>query len=219
LELIQMNLPELSEVLDEIEFFERERTDRQVVELAILLYNFGVSFRKVARVLGWIGVERSDVAVWGWVQKFGQRLSEAGRRPAADLPAVLLMDETVIKQRGQEFVLFAAVDPDTRHLIHAAVAPSRNYLTTRRFLTEIAELYGRAPPILVTDGASYGSVFTKHGTTHIVRRHSVRNHIERWIQELKWRIDTFYASFTGHDVDTTNHWLRQFAWIWNVCLT
>jgi len=214
-----MNLPELSEVLDEIEFFERERTERQVVELAILLYNFGVSFRKVARVLGWIGVERSDVAVWGWVQKFGQRLSEAGRRPAADLPAVLLMDETVIKQRGQEFVLFAAVDPDTRHLIHAAVAPSRNYLTTRRFLTEIAELYGRAPPILVTDGASYGSVFTKHGTTHIVRRHSVRNHIERWIQELKWRIDTFYASFTGHDVDTTNHWLRQFAWIWNVCLT
>ena len=36
-----MNLSELSEVLDEIEFFERERTDRQVVELAILLYNFG----------------------------------------------------------------------------------------------------------------------------------------------------------------------------------
>jgi len=46
-----MNLPDLTEVLDEIEFFERERTDRQVVELAILLYNFGVSFEKVARVL------------------------------------------------------------------------------------------------------------------------------------------------------------------------
>jgi len=96
-----MNLPELTEVLDEIdtvgcnsvsrqlqkmvrkardavssgerssgsysrqfEFFERERTDRQVVDRAILLYNFGVSFRKVARFLGRIGVERSDVAVW-----------------------------------------------------------------------------------------------------------------------------------------------------------
>lgn len=59
-----MNLPELTEVLDEIEFLERERTDRQVVELAILLYNFGVSFCKVVRVLGWIGIERLDVAVW-----------------------------------------------------------------------------------------------------------------------------------------------------------
>ncbi|WP_435186695.1 IS6 family transposase [Halobellus sp. EA9] len=214
-----MNLPELSEVLDEIEFFKRERTDRQVVELAILLYNFGVSFRKVARVLGWIGVERSDVAMWSWVQKFGRRMREAGRRPAADLPAVVLIDETVVKQRARQFVLFAAVDPETRHLIHTSVAPSRNYLTTRRFLTEIAELYGRMPPILVTDDASYGSAFTAEGVTHIVRRHSVRNRVERWIQELKRRIETFYASFIGYDVETTNNWLRQFAWVWNVCLT
>ena len=126
------NLPELTEVLDETEFFERERTDRQLDELAILLYDCGVSLRKVKRVLGWIGVERSHVAIWTWVQKFGQRLSEAGRRRAADLPAVVLLDETAVTQQGQEFTLFAAVDPETRHLLHASVAPSRNTLTTRR---------------------------------------------------------------------------------------
>jgi len=69
--MMKTNLPALSEVLDEIEFFERERTDRQFVELAILLYDFGVSLRKAKRVLGWIGVERSDVAIWNWIQKFG----------------------------------------------------------------------------------------------------------------------------------------------------
>jgi transposase-like protein len=37
----------------------------------------------------------------------------------------------------------------------------------------------------------------------------VRNRIERWMQELKRRIDAFYASFTGDDVVTTNNWLRQ----------
>ena len=83
-----------------------------------------MSFRKVVRVFDWISVKRSDVAVWNWVQEFGDRLSEAGRRPAADLPVVLLIDETHIKQHGQEFVLFAAVDPETRHLIHTLVAPS-----------------------------------------------------------------------------------------------
>jgi len=115
--------------------------------------------------------------------------------------------------------VFAAVDPETRHLLHAAVAPTRNYLTTRRFLDELADVYGRAPPIVVTDGARYGSVFTHLAITHIVRRHSVRNRVERWIQELKRRIDTFYASFTGHDVATTNNWLRQFGWVWNACLS
>ena len=206
------NLTELTEVLDEIEFFERERTDRQFVELAILLYDCGVSLRKVKRMLGWIGVERSRVAIWKWVQKFGQRLSEVGRRLAADLPTVVLMDETVVKQRGQEFTLFAAVAPEMRHLLHASVAPSRNTLTTWRFLTELTELYGRVPPVVVTDGASYGPGFTKLGITHIVRRHSVRNCVERLIQELKRRIGTFYASFTGHDVVTTNNWRRQFGW-------
>jgi len=188
-------------------------------ELAILLYNFGVSFEKVARVLGWIGVKRSDVAVWNWVQKFGRPLREAGRRPAADLPAVVLLDETVVKQRDEEFTLFIAADPETRHLLHAAVAPSRNYLTSWRFLAELGELYGRGQPIVVTDGATYGPDFTRLGVTRIIRRHSVRNRVERWIQELKRRIDTFYASFTGHDVETTNNWLRQFAWTWNFCLS
>lgn len=176
---MQTNLPELTEVLDEIEFFNRERTDRQLNVLAILLYDCGVSPRKVSRVLGWIGVERSHVAVWTWIQKFGRRLRKAGRRPAADLPAVLLMDETAITHQGEEFTLFAAVDPETRHLVYAAVAPSRNTLTPRRFPSGIAEVYGRAPPIVVTDRASYGPVFTPLGITHVVRRHSVRNRVER----------------------------------------
>lgn len=166
---MNLNLPELAEVLDEIEFFERERTDRRPVELAILLYGCGVSLRRVSQVLGWIGVERSHVAIWTWIQKFGQRLARAGRRPAAALPAICLLDETAISQRGEEFTLFAAVDPETRHILHAAVAPTRNYLTTWRFFEQLREVYGRVPPIVVTDGADYGPVFTRLGITRIVR--------------------------------------------------
>lgn len=108
---MQLNLPNLTDVLEEIEFIKREQMDRQVIELAILLYTYGVSLRKVARVLGWLNVERSHVVIWSWIQKFGQCLTEAGRRPAADLPAVVLMDETVISQRGEEFTLFTEVNP------------------------------------------------------------------------------------------------------------
>lgn len=46
-ELMKPNLTELAELLEEIEFFERERTDRQSVELVILLFNHGVSLRKI----------------------------------------------------------------------------------------------------------------------------------------------------------------------------
>lgn len=77
---MKLNFPALAEVLEGIEFFERERTDSQLVELTILLYGCGVSLRRIEQVLGWIGVGRSTVAIWKWIQKFGQRLNEAGRR-------------------------------------------------------------------------------------------------------------------------------------------
>lgn len=47
---MKLTRSKLAEVLDEIVFFERERTDRQFVELAIRLYNHGVSLPKVERV-------------------------------------------------------------------------------------------------------------------------------------------------------------------------
>lgn len=215
-----LNLPALEDALEDVELFERDRTDAFVVELAIVLYNSGVSLRKTQRVLGWIGVECSHVAVWNWIQKFGGRLLATGRQPVAELPSTILLNETVVVQHGEQFVLFAALDPATREVVHLGVAPSRNYLTTRRFLEEIEALYGNLPEVVITDGVTgHGAAFGRLRIRHEVLAHGVRNRIERWIQELKRRIDTFYASFTGHSVEPTHNWLRQFTWFWNHCLS
>jgi hypothetical protein len=65
-----------------------------------------------------------------------------------------------VLQRGEQFVLFAALDPATREVVHLGVAPSRNYLTTRRFLEEIEELYGDHPEVVISDGTTgYGAAF------------------------------------------------------------
>lgn len=116
---MQLYFPVLDEGLNKIVFFERERTDRQVNELATLLYGCGVSLCRIEHLLGWIGVKRSHVAIWKWIQKFGRQLDQVSWRRAADLPAVCLLDETVISQHGEEFTLFAAVDPEMRHILHA----------------------------------------------------------------------------------------------------
>ena len=54
----------LEEALENVEFFERDRTDAFVVEVATVLYKSSVSLRKAERVLGWISVDHSHVAVW-----------------------------------------------------------------------------------------------------------------------------------------------------------
>ena len=94
----------------------------------------------------------------------------------------------------------------TREAVHFGVAPSRNYLTTRRFFEEIEALYDDLPEVVVTDGATgYGIGLLR--IRHDVFVHGVRNHTERWMQELKRCIDTFYASSTGYTVKPTHDWL------------
>lgn len=215
-----LDLPALTEVLDDIDCFERERTDRGAVQLALVLYDAGLSLRKTQRVLGWLGVERSHVAIWKWIQTFGRRLLAANRQPVETLPSTVLVDETAIFQRGRQFTLFAAVTPTTREVVHLDVAPTRNYLTTRRFFEGIRAIYGQLPAVVITDAArEYGPVFEELDIERRVISHGVRNRVERWIQELKRRIDTFYASFTGASTTPTQRWLRQFAWFWNACLS
>jgi transposase-like protein len=143
-----------------------------------------------------------------------------GRLLVAELPSTILLGKTAVIQHGEQFVLFAALDPATREVVHLGVAPSRNYLTTRRFLEEIEELYGDLPKEVITGGATgYGAAFSRLRIRYRVLVYGSRNRIERWIQEFKRRIDTFYASFTDDTVEPTHNWLRQFTWLWNHCLS
>lgn len=125
-----------------------------------------------------------------------------------------LVDETVVKQRGDEFTLFAAVDPETRPLLQAAFASSRNYLTCRWFLEELREVYGRIPPIGVTGDAIYGppsiDCISLASSTATASETVSDADIE-----LKRCIDTLSVSFIVPTITTTYHWLRQFAWVWN----
>ena len=115
---------------------------------------------------------------------------------------------------------FCWLNPATREVVHLGVAPSRNYLTTRRFLEEIEALYDDLSEVVITDGATgYGTGRRPLRIHHEVHAQDVRNRVGRCIQKLKRRIDTFYASVTGHTVEATHNWLRQFVWFWNHCLS
>lgn len=84
------------------------------------------------------------------------------------------MDETVISQQGEEYLLLAAVNPETHDLLHVRVAPLRDTLITRRVPIGTAELYGRLP-VVVIYGTSYDPIFIALRITYNIRRRGVRN--------------------------------------------
>jgi len=72
----------------------------------------GLSLSNTIRELEKFGVKRSRKAVHDWVQK-------ADLQPADSAsPDHIALDETVIRISGQQFWLYAAVNPDANKFLH-----------------------------------------------------------------------------------------------------
>jgi len=56
----------------DLEFIERERTPREIVEVGIHLHVTGLSLSNTKQILERLGVERSRTAIHNWVQEADQ---------------------------------------------------------------------------------------------------------------------------------------------------
>ena len=99
-----------SDLIDS-EFVERERTPSELMELGIRLHLAGLSLSNTIQELEEFGVERSRKTVHDWVQK-------ADLQPTSDAnPDHIALDETVVRINGQQYWLYAAVDPETNEFL------------------------------------------------------------------------------------------------------
>ncbi len=114
----------------DLDFVERERTPSELMELGIRLHLSGLSLSNTVSELEKFGVERSRKAVHDWVQK-------TDLQPASDTnPDHIALDETVIRINGQQFWLYAAVDPETNKFLHLRLFTTTTTALTQQFLRE-----------------------------------------------------------------------------------
>ena len=115
----------------ELDFVARERTPSELMELSIRLHLAGLSLSNTIRELETFGVERSRKPVHDWVQK-------ADLQPVdAVSPDHVALDKTVIRINGQQFWLYAAVDPDTNKFPHIRLFTTTTTASTQKFLREV----------------------------------------------------------------------------------
>jgi len=102
----------------ELDFVERERTPSELMKLGIRFHLAVLSLSNTILELEKFGVQWSRKAVHDWVQK-------ADLQPATDAsPDHVALDETVIRITGQQFWLYAAVNPtQTNSCIFGCLRP------------------------------------------------------------------------------------------------
>jgi len=194
----------------ELDFVERERTPSELMKLGIRLHLSGLSLSNTIRELEKFGAKRSRKAVHDWVQK-------AGLQPADDAsPDHVALDETVIRINGQQFWLYAAVDPDTNKFLHIRLFTTTTTVLTQHFLRELQEKHDVSDAVFLVDYAQHlATALRRAGLRFQTVRHGNRNAVERIFREVKRRTSLFSNSFSNVQPTTAETWLQAFAVWWN----
>ena len=158
----------------DLSFVERNRTPEWAIHVGIRCHLAGMSLRDASRFLEELGVQRSHVAIHGWVHK-------AELQPMSTVTAdQLAVDEKMIRLHGQEFWLYGAVDPHTNEILHVRLFPTANKQTTRWFLAGLHRRYQLNDVVFLVNDADYlAPVLAEDGYRFQVLTHGNRNAIER----------------------------------------
>ena len=140
----------VEEIVKELKLFERNKIPLEIKVLGIAIYIQTSSVRRTARILSeFHSVSKS--AVHKWIKKFKEKLPIVMERKPRKLIAI---DEMIVKANGEKYYIYAAIDIDRNELILMRVYPSRNYLTTKLFITEVLK-YCENKPKFVVDKAPW----------------------------------------------------------------
>ncbi|WP_302081602.1 IS6 family transposase [Salinibaculum rarum] len=202
-------LSESTEWID-LEFVERERTPREIIETGIRYHLAGLSLSNTVVLLEDLGVERSRVAVHNWVQK-------ADLQPAGgESPDRVAVDQKAIRVNTEQYWLYAAVDPETNRILHSRLFPTYTIPIAREFLAELAEKHDVSDAVFLVDDADdlIGGL-RREGYSYRVQQHGFRNAVERVFREVQRRTSSFSNCFSHVDPTTAETWLQAHAVWWN----
>ncbi len=139
---------QVSEILDELKIFERNKLPKEVKYLGIAMYSQTSSLRKTAKVLSEIHPV-SKTAVWRWIRKVEEKLPNSAEKKQR---ITVLIDETVVKGNGLNYYIYSAVDKERNEIILMRVYTSRNYLTSKSFIKGTLALCENIPKFIVDRG-------------------------------------------------------------------
>lgn len=193
---------------------ERERTSTWTVMYALYLYFLGLSFRSTARAIEPFA-ERSHVAIWYWVQKFGSIQIYRRRRVSA-----YLIDETQVQIGHDEAWVWVAIEPVHRTVLGVYVSRHRNILVAESFLRSLVKLYGKHT-VYSDGGPWYPDACHSLGLEHRLHSEYEKSLIERTIEYFKDRtecFDDYYPCIKhggGCDISHVYSWMRLFVFMCN----
>ena len=191
------------------ESWERERTATSVRAFAVRLHATGCSLRETTSILAELGVERSHGAVWNWVHRIADSVSD----PPTAQPSRVAVDETAVKINGEWSWLYAAIDLDTKLILDVSLFGRHGTDPAAAFLSGLDEKHDLSDTVFLVDQFGYRTALSRLGLSGRVD-YTDRNLIEKWFHTLKMWVDRFHNSWVGSR-QSARQWLALFVHYYN----
>jgi putative transposase len=139
-----------------------------IIQQAIWLFRFTLSFRDVEDLLAERGIMVSYETVRPWVNHFGPMIAADLRKRRPKPYTTWHLDEVYLKIDGRMVYLWRAIDAEGE-VLDVLVQSRRNKRAALKLMRKLLKKYGFVPEKLVTDDLkSYTAAATELG---IARRH------------------------------------------------
>jgi len=208
-------LERVVECLEERLSFRRRRKGMELKVLAVLLYQMGLSYRKVGMAVSNMD-SVSHEAVRLWYKRLGMDFTGPERKERR----AIAMDETKLKIEDQWYYLWAAIDLDSKEILAILLSRGRACMDTLIFLRKILRYCSNKPTFYVDGGPWYRWPLSGLGIPFKRETFGNRAPIEQWFGQLKHRTKIFWNRFPHNSsLKSTLQWLTAFVCLYNIWRT
>lgn len=219
----------LTEHLAQEDLFDRDRKQPHTRALALLLHHAGLSCRRTSQLVSLLAEPVTHAPISAWYR----RAAHLFREQPVQRHERLVIDETSLfidrdhdklpedadfdaGDHLDELFLWAAIDPDTRQIVHVAVTQGRSSVEALGFLKGVLARCDNRPVIHVDRGVWYPWPLNLLGLDWQVTSGGVRNNVETWFGVLKERIGQFRRRWpVNASKSEVQAWVEAFAWLFN----
>ncbi len=175
--------------------FERMRSKKQIISVAIDLYFDGMSVRKIKNQIQYIfKVRVSQVTIHEWITKYSELIREYTNSIKLELGDEWHIDETVIKVNGEQKWFWEIIDKDTRVMVASLLSDSRTIEDCTKLFEQAKNIATKKPKVIYADGCfSYRAAFNKvfydhHQSCKLIQNVGIRGRKDKVNQNLIERL-------------------------------
>ena len=207
-EELQVNLTDSSDV--ESLNSDRTRTPAWLIRLACAAHAGAASLAECRDLCEGFGVERRRATINHWYQAHAEHYEQDFTAE----PDRIVVDETEIQlENEQNAWLYAAIDVDTKVVLHARLSWHRGRDPAEEFLRELKEKHRVSHAEFLVDGMGYLTALARTDLSGEFR-YTDSNIVEKLSQTYTMRIERFHETWNGSQT-SAERWLTAYTAYYN----